>query len=188
MYAGYGDYGANTGPIHLESVSGETPLEAWTDHVVADSEQIGMYRATADSRVLVPHIDPRNTSGGSGGGYSQRAADGTWTDLPSRIGAADVVHVFDLVEFAGDLWACGADNIGGIGGAAVWRSTNGGTTWTQSLVGPREPSADVTELHRFYCFVIAAGILRVRDPISGTSYKWTGSAWSVDTVNPLPTL
>lgn len=152
------------------------PLGAWTDHVTSDTEQIGVFRSLADGRLIAPDLDPRVTDSG---GYAERALDGTWTDRSTRISDSGTVvtHVFDFIEHAGSLWACGS----GGPGARVWRSTDGGATWVLSLEGP------AGDFNRFYCFVAEGAVLRVKDPETGQAFRWTaGGGWVGDGAGILP--
>lgn len=183
IYAGYGDYNANTGPIHVESVPAASPLDAWTDHVTAATEQVGVIRPLADGRILVPHLDPQSDGAA---GYAERQANGAWVDRATRITATGGVHVFDIVEAAGRLWACGAADVlptpTADGQAVVWHSTDGGATWVESL---RDPHLDPES--RFYCLASVGDAVWVRNPMGNTTFVWTASdGWQTAGVQMLP--
>lgn len=142
LYSGYGDYGANTGPIAID------PLDAGSFRgpvLSADTEAVWSYRQIG-GRLYAPSIDPRKsaTFAVGGGGLS------TWSN-PTAFAAS---HVFDMVTLDGqDLWAVGSQG----SDAVAWRSLDGGTSWTELLrVAPM--STDGGDYARFY----AAGTLEGR--------------------------
>lgn len=166
VFAGYGDYDTNTGPIHIESVPLADPLAAWTDHLTENTEQIFVYRLLEDGRVFVPQADPR---GLSIGGYAERSLGGTWTEYSDRFTAQ---HAFGFAEVGGSLFACGSE----AGNAVVWESTDGGATWSEAL-----RSATSDDFERFYMLVVVGAAIYVQSAVGLESYKWTVAAgWVAD--------
>lgn len=173
IYAGYGDFTENTGPIHIESVPAADPLAAWTDHLTENTEQILVYRLLADGRTFVPQADPRPPAIG---GYAARALNGTWTDHSDAFTAE---HVFGMAEIAGHLFACGAEG----GNAVVWESTDGGATWGESL---RSVTSDLAspDFERFYMLAVVGSTIHVQSSLGLESYKWTlADGWTADSAD-----
>lgn len=180
VYVGYGDYTNNTGPVNATSLPADDIAAAsWAEHVSVASEQIDSYRDLGAGRILTPHIDPR---GARGGGYAERQADGTWVDRVNRITAVGV-HVFDVIEHLGDLFACGSGQAAGgaEGQAIVWTSTDDGATWSESL-----RDALTADFSRFYGFAVADGNLWVRGSDSGVTYVLADGAWAPSDIDLLP--
>jgi len=126
LYAGYGDYGANTGPIAVRAY--DPTLGAFTDpYLSSATEAIYIYREI-NGRLYAPNIDTRG--GGSGYAVGTAGSPDTWQDVIT----VDGVHMFDMNTFNGtDLFQGGtASNGDGI----VYRSVDGGATWTESLRMP----------------------------------------------------
>lgn len=170
VYAGYGDFSENTGPIHVESVPAADPLAEWVDHLTENTEQILLYRLLTDGRVFVPQADPSDPSIG---GYAERALDGTWTDHSDRFTAQ---HVFGMAEVSGHLFACGAEG----GNAVVWESTDNGATWDESL---RSTTSDLAspDFERFYMLAVVDTAIYVQSSLGLESYKWTAAdGWMAD--------
>src|SRR6185295_15995641 len=123
LYAGYGDYGANTGPIAVRAFDPSTG--AFTDpYLSSATEAIYIYRELG-GKLYAPNIDTRG--GGSGYAVGTAGNPDTWQDVIT----VDGVHMFDMNTFNGtDLFQGGtASNGDGI----VYRSVDGGATWTESL-------------------------------------------------------
>ena len=150
LYSGYGDYGANTGPISVTPFSGSAfagvpALEA------ADTEAIWSYRPIG-GKLYAPSVDPRVssdfavTTGDSGG--------------PSWLNASPVrtTHAFDMVTLTGDdLWLVGSSGHD----AVAWRSLDGGSTWKEELRVP--PMSTTTgDFARFYAAGVYGGKLYVQ--------------------------
>ena len=122
IYAGYGDWNANTGPINLR------PFDPGTDTfgaslLSAPTEAIFRFREI-DGKLYAPDIDPL---GSAPGGYAVGTAAGaneTWV----HTAPVSATHIFDMASFGGDLWMCGSlgDN------ATVWRDSPE-TGWDLSL-------------------------------------------------------
>jgi hypothetical protein len=122
IYAGYGDYNANTGPIAI------TPFDPVTQSfgnplLSADTEAIQLYREI-NGRLFAPATDSQ-----SGNDYAVSGTSGTaypWQNV-SGLGSS---HVFDTFTLTGeDLWMVGSRDWN----AVAWRSLDGGTTWDQVL-------------------------------------------------------
>lgn len=139
LYIGYGDYGANTGPIHV--VAFDPGRGAFTDSLLTvNSEAIYNFRALGE-HLYAPAIDPKRE-----GSYAFAAAgpDGVWRDVPAP--GVDARHAFDVATLAGDdLWVVGSSGAE----AVAWRSLDGGSTWTETLVEPPE-SHMPGDFARFY--------------------------------------
>jgi hypothetical protein len=163
LYAGYGDWNANTGPIAVTAWD-PTGL-GFRDYLVSCTEAIYTYRVLGD-RLWAPAIDP------AGAPRCDPPADFAvgepWTD---RLTLRGPLHVFDAATTGSDVWLVGADSLG----ATAWRSVDGGAHWT---VAERVPQTGVA---RFYFAGMFAGKLyveavdssgvrtpRVFDPVTDT--------------------
>ena len=173
VYAGYGDYGANTGPITLaayDPATGGSFEAAFT----SDTEAIYNIRDIG-GEVVAPATDPRVAA--------DYAVSGPWRD-EDRLGAT---HVFDSVTVTGtDLWMVGSQDLD----AVAWRSVDGGTTWTEEL--RVAPTSGVTgDFARFYFAAALDGRLYVqavsnKSGPAPTSKVFEAGAWT-DGPNLLPT-
>jgi len=124
LYAGYGDFTADTGPIDI------VPIDLATGRIGGSllsfaTEAVYGYRQIGD-QLFAADIDPRGTrQGGFARGVSRDGAH-VWTDHK----VVTALHVFDVATMDGsDLWLFGSagDN------AVAWRSLDGGVTWTTAL-------------------------------------------------------
>lgn len=126
LYVAYGDYDANTGPqqVHtFDPVSGQFSPSA----LQVPTEEISVYRKL-NGKLYAPMTDPRDPWT-SNVGYATNAS-GSWTNEME----APAVHVFDVATMNGsDRWMVGSvvqyDPAAAGGGAAAYRSTDGGQTW-----------------------------------------------------------
>lgn len=118
----YGDYGANTGPIDVLTLS---RAGAVTTHLAATpTERIERYRVL-NTGVWATSIDPR----GSGAGFLITNVGG-WRTTPLAVDGLPVVeHGFDVAqEPNGDLYVVVTHTPDT---AAVWRSTDDAVTWAE---------------------------------------------------------
>jgi hypothetical protein len=165
IYAGFGDYDTNTGPIGIRAFDpvtntfGARLLNSPTE-AVYQFRQIG-------GKLYAPDIDPIPGSGGYAVGTASGATE-TW-DHRAPVAA---VHVFDMAGYGGSLWMSGADGIN----AAVWRSTDNGATWSVSLsVAPSGGYSFV----RIYGMGVYNGKLYANvDAEAANSRVFDGTSWS----------
>jgi Ca2+-binding RTX toxin-like protein len=167
IYAGYGDYDVNTGPIAI------TPFELSTDQFAAqpalwaDSEELQVFRSL-NGNLYAPSIDPRIADD-----YSERWLAGPWAGR----NVVDALHLYDMAtRTGGELWMVGSagDN------AVAWRSLDGGVTWSIALTVPPRNSADFA---RFYFAGLHQNALYVQAVDNGggkhpTSKVFDGNDWS----------
>jgi hypothetical protein len=170
LYPGYGDYGANTGPIAVTPFNGSAFASA-PELAAADTEAIWIYRAI-NGKLYAPSIDPRVSSDFAVG--TNGASGPTWVN-PSPVGTT---HAYDMVTLTGkDLWLVGSSG----SDATAWRSLDGGSTWTEQL---RVPPINTTgDFARFYGAAVYGGKLYVQavDYHGGAhpySKVFGGTAWS----------
>ncbi len=137
LYSGFGDYGANTGPIAVTPFDGTRFASA--PELSADTEAIYTFRVI-DGKLYAPSIDTRVGSDYAVGTDIGRFA--SWSN-PTVVGST---HAFDIVSLTGsDLWLVGSQGPD----AAVWRSLDGGASWEKVLaVGP--VSGIAGDFARFY--------------------------------------
>lgn len=170
LYSGYGDYGANTGPIAVTPFDGAR-FAPTPELAAADTEAIYLYREVG-GKLYAPSIDPR---AGSDFAMATAGSPASWVN-PTPIGTT---HAFDTVTLTGgDLWLVGSSG----NDAVAWRSLDGGTTWTEQL---RVPAANTTSgnFARFYGAAVHGGKLYVQahDYYGGAhsrSKVFDGSGWS----------
>ncbi len=129
VWAGYGDYSANTGPVTL------APLDPSNGTYGAsfdlDSEAVYNIRQIR-GQLVAPATDPRaNADFGIGAPWSE--------SRPLR-----ATHVYDSVSLTDDdLWMVGSSGRD----AVAWRSMDRGQTWTEAL---RQPPENANDAARFY--------------------------------------
>jgi hypothetical protein len=170
LYSGFGDYGANTGPIAVTPFDGARFASA--PELSADTEAIYTFRAI-NGKLYAPSIDTRV---GSDYAVGTRVGGGvSWTN-PTVVGS---IHAFDIVSLTGsDLWLVGSQGFD----AVVWRSLDGGASWEKVLAdGPVSGLAG--DFARFYGAGVYQGRLYVqaRDFFGlehPTSKVFDGTSWS----------
>jgi hypothetical protein len=179
IYAGYGDYDANTGPISVTTFDPVTNTFAAAPGVTDQTEAIYIFRALG-AKLYAPSADPR---GGVSTDYAADALVGG-TDSWQQVGPSNppltgigFTHAFDLATLNGsDLWEVGSK----AGNAAAFRSLDGGVTWQQMLsVPPRGPNAET----RFYMAAVYNGKLYLEDQdfdygAAANSNVFDGVSWS----------
>lgn len=167
IYAGYGDWGANTGPVRL------CPFDPKTDAfgpslLSSPTEAIDHFREI-DGKLYAPDVDPLRSDPG---GYAM--ATGGAVETWMHTAPLDATHVFDIVKFDGDLWMCGSFGYD----ATVWRHTPE-TGWVLSLSVP----AGDGSLNRFYGLGVYDGKLYTSLHDYGHhgkvgSHVFDGQSWS----------
>jgi hypothetical protein len=176
LYIGHGNYSANTGPIDLawvDTVTGATGVDRSTP-----TEELNTFR-TIDGRLYAPWIDPKGcgTCTPVNGGYSTTASD---------VHAFQAAHVWDVAKVGSDLFIAGTAAYND--GAVIYRSTDGGATWTRSLAEASPGGA--TGWERFYWMGVIGGKLYAQAAHkdytgAGTSSSdmfpmrvWDGTRWA----------
>jgi hypothetical protein len=122
LYAGYGDYDKNTGPISILSFDPVTRTlsNEWTSM----TESITVFRPLL-GRLYAPAIDPRGRAP-KAAGYAVCDSSGQWSDNP-----VFMEHAFDVATLTGsDLWLVGSY---GDEHSMALRSLDGGVTWQKAL-------------------------------------------------------
>jgi Ca2+-binding RTX toxin-like protein len=128
IYAGYGDYGANTGPIAITPFALSTDQFAAQPALWANSEELEVFRAL-NGNLYAPSVDPTNRGDLRADDYSEAPPGGPWMGLD----VVDATHVFDMASRTGsELWMVGSSGEN----AVAWRSLDGGATWSTALTVP----------------------------------------------------
>jgi hypothetical protein len=163
VYFGYGDLGANTGPIMISSLDPAT--STWTDHLLFQTERIVRFDPIAD----VLYAPAGQAKGNPPSDYAVGTATHDWT--AAHISAS--LHLIEAVErVPGDVYLTGEDWFDmtqGITSASVYRSQNGGP-FTQIF-----PTADGNNNLNTWFFNAAAlgGIL-----YPGFGWTFDGTTWA----------
>jgi hypothetical protein len=170
LLAGYGDYGANTGPITLAWLD---PVNGRFDSVwSANTEEVANYRVIAN-RIFAPANDRRSYS--QPGDYTVLDTDGVWSNRD----CGSTTHAFDIVELSrGDLFIVGSQSEK----AAVFRSTDDGASW-RVVLRDTAITGDTNDFARFYFAGVLNGRLYVqardyRGPMHPQSLVFDGRTWS----------
>lgn len=135
VYAGYGDYDKNTGPISLMPFDPLTNTFASTAEHVADTESIEIWRNIGDKLYAV-HVDPKSHNGAAYSVGDSSSGKAVWSNhlLPT------MTHVFGFTQGSSpsELFIAGSfdEGSGTNEVAKVFRSTDGGATWAESLSVP----------------------------------------------------
>lgn len=184
IYAGYGDWNVNSGPIALTPYDPASKAFASTPEFHADTETIDLFREIG-GRLFAPSIDPRYNADYTVGTI-QPSTTGASTVQWSGVTPVGMVHDFDMVSLNGpnDLWLAGSKDFGtGYDHAVVYHSADGGTTWQLSL----DQSGSTGKHARFYMIGAYGGKLYTQGIEFGNDYianrmpnskVFDGSRWS----------
>jgi hypothetical protein len=179
LYAGFGDYGTNTGPIAITPFDPTTNTFAAAPSVSDGTEQIALFRVL-NGKIYAPSIDPHDASAPSYDAVG--TSDGKWVANPYTAATGlTIQHVFDMTTLSGsDLWIAGSNG----DDAVVYRSADGGSTWTKSLDIAVSGNAE-----RFYGIGSFGGKLYVQAsqtdsantavyPMEASSHVFDGTNWT----------
>jgi hypothetical protein len=170
LYPAYGDPNANTGPIAAVSLDLAAQTLGSTE-LTLHTEQTWTMRMLG-GRLFVPYVDPQGSFDASQGQYAVATAHGAWSAVTAVTPVPE--HVFDVAETVDGLFLFGAS--GGTNGT-IWRSTDSGSTWAQSLSVPG------SGLARFYAVAQFGDTMLAQfyDNATNTplSYRWTGTGWAL---------
>lgn len=160
ILAGYGDYGANTGPIDVVGLDAKTGTAQRL--YTAATEEISVIERFR-SGVLIPHIDPRRPSD------REYTLGPPWRS-PRPLGA---LHVYDaLPRPGGELFLSGSVRGCRLSCGRVWRSKDGGATWSVSFTEERPYPAS------YRCFGLGALGREVLVGCQSGAYEFDGTRWA----------
>jgi hypothetical protein len=163
LYLGYGDYGANTGPITITSFDPTTGK--FSDEWTSQTEQISEFRPL-HNRLFAPAIDPKWIYPWAAG-YAICEPNGKWSD-----NNVYMEHAFDMATLDGkDLWLVGSF---GDEHSVALRSLDGGTTWRKSLDLYRKGD----NYSRFYWAGVLKGKLYLQSSSDEHSMVFDGKTWT----------
>lgn len=171
IYAGYGDYGANTGPIAINPYN-PTANAFEGSKLSFDTEEVTLFREIKNSLYGVATDRKTNADYAVG---SVTSGTETWAN---RAPVAST-HVFDVISLTGsDLWLVGSKG----SDAVAWRSLDNGSTWQESLRVPKN-STTSGDFARFYFAGVFNGKLYVQaSDYYGYSHPsskiFDGTSWS----------
>ena len=172
LYLGYGDYGANTGPMQVHTVDPATGAVSGS-LLTIPSEEISVFRSIGGA-LYAPMIDP-TLAWTAKVGYATNAS-GSWENRFN----APAVHVFDVASLDGhDLWMVGSSGASDPEIAATaYRSTDGGTTWDKVAT---DTSIEPTGYERYYWVAPLNGkmYLQAASVTEGAPLRvFDGTSWS----------
>ncbi len=165
IYAGFGDYDTNTGPIGIRAFDPAT--NSFGARLLnSPTEAIYQFRQIS-GKLYAPDIDP--TAGT--GGYAVGTANGA-TEFWGHNAPVNAVHMFDVAGYGGSLWMAGAEG----NNATVWRSTDNGVTWGVSLSVP--PSGGYSFVRIYGMGVYNGKLYATVDAETTQSRVFDGTSWS----------
>ena len=177
FYVGHGDYINNSGATKVATFDPTTRTFAESG-LTAPTEEITTYRKI-NGKLYAPWTDPTG-SATSNQGFSTNAS-GTWTNEFK----APAEHVFDVATLTGtDLWMVGSARWGTGGGAAAYRSTDGGKTWALAM---KDTSATYGGYERYYWAAALNGkmYMQAKDVYGGAPLRaFDGRSWSTVSLTP----
>lgn len=162
VFAGYGDFQENTGPI---TISGFDPIERSFDTGFVSDTDAAFNLRTIGGDLMVPATDRRKAA--------DFASSNPWADHRP----VSSTHAFDMVTLDGnDLWLVGSKGYD----AVAWRSLDGGRTWDEAQ--RVAPTTEWTYV-RFYFAATLNGSLYLQPMehgigLSRTSLVFDGETWS----------
>lgn len=154
LYAGFGDYDKNTGPIAINPYDlGDRRFRGVKAQ--AYTHQIGVWRK-AGGALVAPNIDPLGDVDNGGAndpnaGFDWIVDGETWKHRAIGTG----LHVFDWAAGDGSNFAVGSGVVPGEGGGAViWRRIGTGP-WNRSFGGDSDPRQNQD---RYYWIAVVDGV------------------------------
>jgi hypothetical protein len=137
IYAGYGDWDKNSGPVSLTAFDPATNTFAATAEHVSDTESIDNTQVI-NNKLYMLHVDPKSHNGAAftQGNASTSVTGSTW----ANVSKPTMTHVFGITPgfSANEVFISGQLDEGSSTNevAKVYRSTDGGATWSESLSVP----------------------------------------------------
>ena len=171
LYSGYGDYGANTGPVKIYSFDPDSFKFKY--EMDANTDAVYNFRAL-NGMVYAPAIDRKSYA--LPGDYIKMDSNGTWANYNF---GSNSTHTFDANRLNDStIFMTGSQN----NNAVVWRSINNGRTWSKILTDT-PISGTANDFSRFYFGGVLNGKLYVqaRDyygPMHPNSKVYNGTSWT----------
>lgn len=172
LYSGYGDYGANTGPIDIYSFSPDSLTFSYESQ--ANTEAVYNFRAI-NGMLYAPAIDRK--SYGIPGDYIKMDSSGIWGNYNF---GSNSTHTFDAINLNDSVVLMTGSQESK---AVVWKSDNNGRTW-KKILSDTAISGVSGDFARFYFAGVFNGNLYVqaRDfygSMHPNSKIYDGTLWSV---------
>lgn len=180
VHVGYGDWGANTGPMDVVGYDALT-AEPVTFLTGVTTEAFDRVREI-DGALYMPWVDP--LGGDHTGGFTTNEG-GEWHNVI----VGPMIHTFDVIKWNGDLYTCGSamhdasDPNDPLGKGIVYRRE--GTTWVTAHEGIER--AGLTRFYKFW--VDAQGRLCVEEEVTYSTWRtwrtYDGVTWTPDPVGSM---
>ncbi len=164
LYIGYGDWGANTGPIQIAPYDQAT--NSFSLEGTSQTQAIENYRALLGT-LYAPAIDGHLFGTTN---YAKRSpTDASWVDYDPE---NPPWHTFDMTSLNGtDLWFVGTEGVD----AVAWRSLDGGVTWQSA---PHTYSYGSTDETYYFIGNYNGKIYLQASPDECTSEVFDGTTWT----------
>lgn len=135
IYAGYGDWDKNTGPVYFTPFDPTTNSFAATSEHTADTESVEIWK-NIGSKLYALHVDPKSHNGATYSVGDTSSGKPVW----SNVSKVTMTHAFGLTTGSSEseMFLSGQLDEGSSTNevAKIFRSTDGGASWTQSLSVP----------------------------------------------------
>ncbi len=135
IYAGYGDWQKNTGPVSMTPYDPTTNSFAATPEFVADTESVDITNVIG-SKLYNLHVDPKSHNGAAYSVADASSGKPVWTNVYKPT----VTHAYGMTvgNSPSELFIAAQLDEGSSTNevSKVFRSTDGGATWSESLSVP----------------------------------------------------
>ncbi|MES2631044.1 MAG: Ig-like domain-containing protein [Patescibacteria group bacterium] len=185
IYSGYGDWERNTGPMAVSPFDPATGKIAATPEFTAETEAVEIFKVI-NNKLYALHVDPR---GGWGATYSVADASTGTTVWKNVTGKIPYTHTFGITQglTANEIFISGQSDEGSGSNevAKVYRSTDNGETWSQSLSIPSRGGFNrmmfIGKVNgKIYAQNMSMADFNGADPQS-KAWVFNGSSWSSTT-------
>ena len=170
IYAGFGDYNANTGPIGIRAFDPAT--DTFGSRLLNSATEAVYQFRLIGGQLYAPDIDPK--AGESTGGYAIGTANGS-TEIWQHKNPVTVEHMYDVASYGGSLWMAGAQTNNN---AVIWRSTDNGASWSISLSVPPPAGSGYTYVRSYGLGVYNGKLYTAVDGEASKSHIFDGTSWS----------